>query len=201
VDHLQIERFNLMGFSFGGILAMRTFNLLNRRIDRLILNAPCLTRRAILLSTPQLFALQQMNSLFRRPTVRVQLHKAFHHPRKRAWLLKLFQTVGKLEHADQLDHKLGVVKISTLEILTEEVAEMLNIEFPRPVRKFDVPCFFTMSVNDPLLDFQTTLEEAQSHFSTVHLTKLYFPFHQPPTPFTFKELNSDFRESAESFLG
>jgi pimeloyl-ACP methyl ester carboxylesterase len=200
VDHLQVGRFNLMGFSFGGILAMRTFSLLNHRIDRLILNAPCLTRRAILLSTSQRFALQGTNSLFRKHAVQVQLYKAFHHPRTRDWLMRLFQAMGKLEHADQLERKLGVVKMSTLEVLTEEIAEILNIEFLHPARKFDVPCFLTMSVNDPLLDFQITLEEAQSYFSTIHLTKLHFPFHQPPKPFTFEELNRDFGESAGKFL-
>lgn len=39
-DHLGCQRFNLMGFSFGGILALRTFQLLSHRIDRMILIAP-----------------------------------------------------------------------------------------------------------------------------------------------------------------
>jgi pimeloyl-ACP methyl ester carboxylesterase len=200
LDHLQVERFNLMGFSFGGILAMRTFSLLNHRIDRVILNAPCLTRRAILLSSPQRFALQGTNSLFRQHAVQVQLHRAFHHSHTRAWLMKLFQRMRKLEHTDQLGRKLGVVKMSTLEVLTEEIAEILSVEFPHPARKFDVPCFLTMSVNDPLLDYQVTLEEAQSYFSVIHLTRLYFPFHQPPKPFTFDELNCEFGASARKFL-
>jgi pimeloyl-ACP methyl ester carboxylesterase len=62
VDYIGAERFNLMGFSFGGILAMRTFNLLNQRIDRLILNAPCLTKHAILLSGIQKLALRSGNN-------------------------------------------------------------------------------------------------------------------------------------------
>jgi hypothetical protein len=57
-----------------------------------------------------------------------------------------------------------------------------------------------MSVNDPLLDYQVTLEEAQSYFSVIHLTRLYFPFHQPPKPFTFDELNCEFGASARKFL-
>lgn len=200
VDHLGVERFNLMGFSFGGILAMQTFTLLHQRIDRLILNAPCLTKRAILISTPQRAALKGMNSLFRKQYVQVQLYRAFHHSNTRAWLMRLFQIMGKLEHADQLERKLGGVRMSTLEVLTEELAEILSVEFPHPARKSEVPCYLTMSVNDPLLDFQTTLEEAQSLFSTIHLTKLYLPYHQPPTPFTFDELNRDFGESAGKFL-
>src|SRR4030095_5437920 len=46
-DELGYQRFNLMGFSFGGILAMQTFKLLSHRIDRMILIAPCLGHRAL----------------------------------------------------------------------------------------------------------------------------------------------------------
>jgi len=44
------------------------------------------------------------------------------------------------------------------------------------------------------------LNELCSNFSNVHVTKLYYPFHQPPKPFTFQELNRDFKESIEKTL-
>jgi pimeloyl-ACP methyl ester carboxylesterase len=199
-DRLQLGRFNLMGFSFGGILAMRTFQLLHDRIDRVILNAPCVTRRAILLSKPQKFAMWNVNLLFRRQMVRRYLHRSFHHPRRRARLVTLFQTVGKVEHREHLENKLARTSLSTIEVLTEEIAEIMNVEFPHPAQKFDTPCYLTMSVNDPLLDFQTTLDELECHFENVYVTRLDFPFHQPPKPFTFDELNRDFKESANKFL-
>ena len=199
-DRLQLQRFNLMGFSFGGILAMRTFQLLQHRIDRVILNAPCTTRRAILLSRAQKIAMWNVNLLFQRQMVKRYLYNSFHHPRRRARLVSLFQTVGKVEHRELLENKLAKTSLATIEVLTEEIAEIMRVEFPHPAQKYNTACYLTMSVNDPLLDFQTTLNELECHFANVHVTRLYFPFHQPPKPFTFHELNRDFKESAEKFL-
>ena len=114
--------------------------------------------------------------------------------------MDLFQIVGKIERREQLENKLGKTSLSTIEVLTEELAEILKVEFPHPVIKHETPCYLTMSIHDPLLDFQTTLTELENHFTNVHVTKLYFPYHQPPDPFTFDELNRDFKESAERFL-
>jgi hypothetical protein len=99
-----------------------------------------------------------------------------------------------------LHRKLAKIEISTIEVLTEEISEILDFEFPRPSMQYATPCYFTMSVHDPLLDYQVTLSELHDNFSTVHETKLYFPFHQPPKPFTFEELNRDFGESARKYM-
>ena len=114
--------------------------------------------------------------------------------------MNIFHSVGKLENQEQVGIKLGKVGLSTIEVLTEEIAEIMRIEFPHPIQKFNTPCYLTMSVHDPLLDFQTTLDELNCHFENVQVTRLHFPFHQPPKPFAFDELNRDFKESAEKFL-
>jgi len=115
-------------------------------------------------------------------------------------MMRLLQMVGNIENPHLLERKLGTTSLSTIEVLTEEIAEIMRIEFPHPDQKFNTPCYLTMSVNDPLLDFQTTLNELEYHFANVYVTRLNFPFHQPPKPFTFNELNRDFKESAEKFL-
>jgi hypothetical protein len=107
---------------------------------------------------------------------------------------------GKIERREQLENKLGKTSLSTIEVLTEELAEIMRIEFSHPAARYKTPCYLTMSVHDPLLDFQTTLTELENHFTNVYVTKLYFPYHQPPNPFTFDELNRDFKESAEKFM-
>lgn len=199
-DALQIGRFNLMGFSFGGILAMQTFDLLQARIDRLILNAPCLTNRAIQLSRLQKQGIRGFNALFRRDAMKQRLLRAFHHPTQRHMLTNIFQRLGKFENRDQVEGKLATLHISTLEVLTAEIAEIIDFEFPNPPRKFDTPCYFTMSIHDPLLSFEITLQELGKNFSNIHVTRLYYPFHQPPKPFTFEELNQDFGNSVDMIL-
>jgi pimeloyl-ACP methyl ester carboxylesterase len=200
VDQIGAPRFSLMGFSFGGILAMRTYHLLHQRIDRMILNAPCLTKQAIQLSPQQKLIVRQINGLIRQRAVQVQLCNAFHHDYTRTLLARLFERVGNLENRPLLEKKFATLQPSTIEVLAEEIHEILEIQFPNPAIRYETPCFLTMSVNDPVLDFQTTLAELGNKFSQVYVTRLSFPFHQPPKPFTFAELNRDFGESAQKFL-
>jgi len=199
-DHLQYERFSLMGFSFGGILAMRTYDRLHHRIDRLILNAPCLTYRAIMLSRPKILAMRGLGALLRRRIVQERLHGSLRHSRRRAFFMDFLQLVGKVENRHQIEQKLAKIEMSTIEVLGEQIKEAMKFRYPHPSAKYSTPCYFTMSVYDPLLDYETTLNELYSNFSNVHVTKLYYPFHQPPKPFTFEELNRDFRESVEKTL-
>ena len=72
-DALGYDRFNLMGFSFGGILAMRTFKFLSHRIERLILIAPCLGHRALPFSRLRLRMLYRSNKLLSRQKSRNDL--------------------------------------------------------------------------------------------------------------------------------
>ena len=99
-----------------------------------------------------------------------------------------------------MGEKLSQIKFSTFEVLHAEVNEIFRAQFPSPTLKHKIPCFFTMSVNDPLIDYHMTLEEVQLHFTEVHSVKLFYPYHQPPEPFTFEQLNRDFGETVEQFL-
>ena len=53
VDSLGYDRFHLMGFSFGGLLALRTLEALQDRIDSVILLAPLVSSQALKFSLTQ----------------------------------------------------------------------------------------------------------------------------------------------------
>jgi hypothetical protein len=57
-----------------------------------------------------------------------------------------------------------------------------------------------MSVNDPVLDFETTLAAAQSHFARVEAARFTHPYHQLPGPLTLEGLNREYFETVNSFL-
>jgi alpha-beta hydrolase superfamily lysophospholipase len=190
-----------MGFSFGGILAMKTFLMQRQRIDRVILLSPCITKRALLLSNPQRLATIQLNRLLKAPKVRSFLYRAVQTKANARGLAMFLHIVGKVENYRQLEAKLASMQPSLIEIISQELDEILGANFAPPDRRYETPCHFAMSVHDPVLDFQITLEELRAHFRTIHVTRLAFPYHQPPRPFTFEELNDLFRKNAvEPFL-
>jgi len=191
-DHVGAERFNLMGFSFGGILAMKTFLLLRERIDRVILLSPCVNKGALLLTRPQKLAVIQLNRLLKSPSVRTFLFRVAQTKANAHWLARFLNVIGRVENYRQLEHKLASIRPSLIEIVSREVDEILGAEFPHPEFRYETPCHFAMSVNDPLLHYPTTLDELRCHFRNLNVTELSFQFHQPPRAFTLDELNHSF---------
>jgi len=199
-DELGYQRFNLMGFSFGGILAMQTFKLLSHRIDRMILIAPCLGYRALPFSSLRLSLLHKSNQLLSHPKVQEKFVDLIHNPDTVSITVKVLQRIGQLEDTIPLQEKLPRTKASTISVLTAQINEILTTEFAVDANKYNTPCYFAMSVHDPLLRFETTQNILESHFENVSTVRLSYPFHQPPAPFTYEELNRDFYETVDSFI-
>ena len=200
VDALGYDRFNLMGFSFGGILAMRAFFRLFQRIDRLILNAPCLGHRSLTLAPRRKKLVLRINHFLDRPTLHRLFCRLAHHRVTLPLIVKFLGTVGRLERTLPLKEKLSKVRPTTLAVLNAQVEEILTTEFEVKPLKFDTRCYFNMSVHDPLLQFEVTYAILQAHFSNITTQRLTYPFHQPPQPFTFDELNRDFWETVDGFI-
>ena len=200
-DHLGIERFSLMGFSFGGILAIKSYKRLESRVERLILNAPCVTSQAVNLSRSRRRIVHHFIRVLRSATFRMLMTGLLKSRFNRVAMVKFFQLAGKLENGDKFEQKLAEIGPVTMDVLSRELEDILTIKFSQPVVRHTTPCHLAMSVHDPLLDFQTTLDELRSHFETVHVTRLYFPYHQPPEPFSFQQLNRDYAHVAQSFVG
>ena len=199
-DSLGLERFNLMGFSFGGILAMRTYKLLSRRIDRLILIAPCLDHRALPLSSFRISILHAVNKILSYPKVQAHFCNMLHNPRTLSLVVKFLHKIGRLEQTIPLERKLLTTPASTIEVLNAQVNEILTTEFETDSTRHKTPCYFAMSIYDPLLRFDTTLGIVYNHFADVSTVSLTYPFHQPPRAFTYEELNRDFYETVETFM-
>ena len=199
-DNLGFERFNLMGFSFGGILAMRTFKRLSHRIDRMMLIAPCVGHHAISYSPFRLGMLYTFNQFVGLPRAQRLFNVLVHNRQTVHWIVKVLQRVGHLEDAIPLERKLPMTPDSTISVLNAQIAEILTTEFDVNPVKYTTPCYFAMSIYDPLLCFVTTLEILERHFAEIKTVRLTYPFHQAPRPFTYDELNRDFHATVESFM-
>ncbi|MBV6397282.1 MAG: 2-succinyl-6-hydroxy-2,4-cyclohexadiene-1-carboxylate synthase [Anaerolineales bacterium] len=199
-DHIGAARFSLMGFSFGGILAMKTFQRLHARIDRVAFIAPCLTARAVLLSPFQKKMADRFSRLLKTDSVRSFLLRVNRWAWSRGVLVRLIQSIGKVEKEIPLDQKISRMGVSTMDVVACELQDILTAEFIPPPVHHQTPCYFAMSHRDPLLDHRTTLAELKRHFGNINALELNYPFHQPPSPFTYEELNRDFGETVDLFL-
>lgn len=199
-DALGFDRFNLMGFSFGGILAMQTFKLLSERIDRMFLIAPCLDHRAIPWSKLRFSLMHGFNWLMDQPGLRDRFCRLINDKRTVSLAVKFLHKLMQLEDTIPLERKLLTTRPSTIEVLNVQLREVLTTEFEVKPIKYQTPCYFAMSVHDPLLRFDATLGIVHDHFASVSALPLLYPFHQPPRPFTYEELNGTFYKTVDMFI-
>jgi hypothetical protein len=106
----------------------------------------------------------------------------------------------QLEDTIPLERKLLTTRPSTIEVLNVQLREVLTTEFEVAPTKYQTPCYFAMSIHDPLLRFDTTLSIVHDHFASVSALPLLYPFHQPPRPFTYEELNGTFYKTVDVFV-
>jgi hypothetical protein len=114
--------------------------------------------------------------------------------------VRFLQTFGHLEKNLHLERKLLTTPASTIEVLNAQLEEILTTEFDVSPTRHDTPCYFAMSIHDPLLRFDTTLGIVYKHFADVSTMSLTYPFHQPPRAFTYDELNRDFFDTVDRFM-
>ena len=192
IDQLGYSKVSILGFSFGGILTLRALQYLQDRIDKVILISPCVSKKTILFSGPRLNMLRSATAAMKNPRLQDLLVKMLHNESVGFQTAKAFRRIGSVEQTIPLEEILCRLPAATLDVLIYQVNEILRAEFPLPEIPLHQKCYFMMSINDPVLDFQTTLDFLEGYFEKVLTERLTVPYHQPPELPTFDELNRDY---------
>lgn len=192
---------SLMGFSFGGILALQTLRHLRGRIDKVILLAPCATCRALTHRPAQVAAIRALSRVLSGARTQAAFLRLMHSRGGAKALARLAAVLGQVEHTDGLVAPLLALPPSTLDALVYQIREILTFDLDALQESFPQPLFFGMSVNDPLLDFDTTLSALEGSFAEVSVVRWDFPYHQPPEPFRFDQLNAEYADLLEMTCG
>jgi pimeloyl-ACP methyl ester carboxylesterase len=194
VDKLGYEKFSLMGFSFGGLLALRTLEHLQDRIEKVILLSPCVSHRALKWSMPRQWAFRASIKAMKNETLLQGIHYVMNTPRLEG---PLIYAISKASNVDQriLENKHALrLPLSTLDVLAYTVDEIFQTEYEYPHAPFHTPCYFGMSVNDDLLEYSLTETIVRQHFDQLTIQRFSHPYHQPPEPPTFEWLNREFSQ-------
>jgi pimeloyl-ACP methyl ester carboxylesterase len=191
-DTLGYERFSLMGFSFGGLLALRTLEHLQARIDRVILLSPAVSQRALRYSAPHRTVYRAAARALMRPRIQRTVHRVLHAERLEVPLLLAISKFSKVKRSILESKNALQIPQSTLDVLAYTLDEIFRMEYRSPNGAFQIPCFFGMSVNDDLLRYDLTENIVRNLFSNLTIRSFTHPYHQPPHPPTFEWLVQDF---------
>ena len=192
VDNLGYSTFNLMGFSFGGLLALRTLDYLKDRIENAILLSPVVSRRAVKYSQPKQLLMRGMADALKRRRIREVVHQFLNSDRMERPLLYGISRISGIDSRILAEKNALRLPITTLDVFANTLGEILESEFQSSSTPFKMPCFFAMSVYDDLLDYGLTSDIIRGLFSDITMRKFYLPYHQPPHAPTFEWLNTEF---------
>jgi len=195
-DKLGYYKFNLMGFSFGGLLALRTLEHLQDRIEKVILLSPCLSKRALKWSTPRQWAFKASIRAMKNETLLQGIHYVMNEPRLEKPLTYALSKAGKIDRRILENKNALRMPISTLDVFAYTLGEIFQTEYQYP-GTFTNLCYFGMSINDDILKYDLTEQIVRRHFQRITIQKFTHPYHQPPEPPTFNWLNREFGQ----FLG
>lgn len=188
INRLRHKTVSLMGFSFGGILTLETLRLLQDRVQKVVLLAPALTKQALQFEKFHLWLVRNAVKVLKQPSVRSGLLRLMRSKRFSPVTAALLSRFSNLEKNISMDKVFHNITDSTADVLSYQLEELLNFEPTVSSAPFPQPCYFAMSVNDPVLDFDTTVDVVGSQFSHVHVERFNHHYHQPPHVLSFNEI-------------
>jgi pimeloyl-ACP methyl ester carboxylesterase len=192
IDEMGCDRFHLMGFSFGGLLALRTLEHLQHRVDKVILLSPCVSRHALKWSPQRQMGFKAMVKAMKNPRLLKSAHRLLNAPRLEKPLTYALSKISRIDRRI-LENKNAIhTPISTLDVLAYTLDEILHMEYRYADAPFRKDCYFGMSINDDLLDYALTEQIVRQNFQQLTIQKFTHPYHQPPQPPTFDWLVSEF---------
>ncbi len=192
VDSLGYDTFHLMGFSFGGLLALRTLERLQDRIEKVILLSPSVSRRALKWSTPRQWVFKASIKAMKNPTLLQGAHHIMNAPHLEKPLTYALSKISKVDRRILESKHALRIPLTTLDVFAHTMDEIFQMEYQYGRAPFRNPCYFGMSINDDILDYDLTEQIVRQHFQQITIQKFTHPYHQPPKPPTFEWLNSEF---------
>jgi len=153
-----------------------------------VLFSPNVSRHALLFSPRRLWLLNKFNTFLNKPSIQEKFISLLHNPKSEQLMISFIKKIGRVEDNVPLKTSMHLLPATTLDVLTYQIDEALNLEYPSIPKPYSQPLHFAMSVNDPLLDFTTTYNFLDTYFSDIHSINLTFPYHQPPGHPTYEEI-------------
>jgi len=191
-SHIGAERFALLGFSFGGILALRALQHLGDRVEKVGLLSPCVSSRALMRPPIDRALIAAVISALEHRTPRRALAWLLGNERAVRLVVWFMRDVGGFETPTDLRGRLMSYSASTIEVLVAQVREILTVTEEDLAGPYPQPCFFGMSGHDPLLDYARTERFVRENFADLVSERFDWPYHAPPAPLTFDDYIRDY---------
>lgn len=190
-DSIGAKRFGVLGFSFGGLLALRTLQRCGDRVDRVCMLAPYVGREAMRHSRRELLGMRAALVALRPEVSRRGMVAAFRSPAGLALVAWFMRVTGRFETSSDLRARLSSFTPAALDVLLAQVNELLATSAADLAGPYETPCLFGMSLFDTTLDHTRTARFMNEAFPHLTEEQWLFPYHSPPAPLNFADYERD----------
>lgn len=197
-DHLKIEDFAVLGFSFGGILTLRALQGLGERVNKVGLLSPCVSNGALTRPPLDRALVSALITALGHSVPRAVVARLLGNESVVRMLAWFMQEVGGFESPTDIRERLMGFSPSTLDVLVSQVREVLTVTEEDLAGPYDQPCFFGMSEFDPLLDYGLTEQFVRANFADIVVETFDWEYHAPPEPLTFDDYVRDYTPLLEA---
>lgn len=191
-DHVGVDRFALLGFSFGGILVLRALQAHGDRVSKVGLLSPCVSNRALTRPSLDRAVVSTVTAVLERRLPRHTLARLFASERAVRLFAWFMQEIGGFESPTDLRARLMSYSEPTIRVLAAQVREILMVTEEDLAGPYRQPCFFGMSRFDPLLDYTATERFVRANFVDLVVETFDWNYHAPPVPLTFDDYVRDY---------
>ena len=189
LDNRGFDQVSLMGFSFGGILTLTALKHLSHRVDKVILISPLVDSSALRIAPLNQIFLRTLVWFSQGPRLQHMIHRSLQSDAGSAFWAQLAVRVGNAEHPHILKQNIRATPWQTVQTLAVQLDEIFHTHHFLQSAHHTHPCWFAMSVMDPLIDFSFTSAAVRQIFSNVDETQLNLPYHRPPELPSLEYLN------------
>ena len=191
-DHLGVNDFALLGFSFGGILTLRALQGLGERVNKVGLLSPCVSNRALTRPPIDRALVSALVSTLGFSIPRNAVARLLGNESAVRVLSWFMQEIGGFESPTDIRERLMGFSPSTLDVLVAQVREVLTVTEEDLAGPYPQPCFFGMSRLDPLLEYDRTGRFVRENFGDLVVETFDWEYHAPPEPLTFEDYVRDY---------
>jgi pimeloyl-ACP methyl ester carboxylesterase len=182
IKALKIKKPSILGFSFGGIMALKMADKYRTKIDRVILLGPFVNKDSIMLPKYKLAPFKLFFRFTKSKPGSYLMHLITRSEPRVRKIVSFFIKLGRLEEhtAPSLRRKILAFNQKSFEVLSLQLLEALNFQFTRTGNMFDNQAVLGMSINDPLVNYQVTEKTIKQNFSNLTVHTLKLKYHQFP---------------------
>lgn len=175
MQSLSSRTFHVMGFSYGGFLALQTLRAYPERISSVILAAPFITPQTLALPTKKLKQAKTLHTILASKPIKKRIYTMAQKDKSVIRLIKLARFIGLLknEEISFYQKQMAGMDEDTVDTIANQLKECITQTLDFAPKHITQPIHLVMTKKDPIVDYEKTLQTLMSWAKKrIHITTI-----------------------------